>query len=672
MAAPGFSETYGYDTLSRPTSTVTTIGSKSYTTTLGYHSSGSAIGQLRRIEYPTSTSGSTLLADYDYDSDGILYRVKDGDAPSTVWYELEETDALGQPHHGRFGNGLDQYLDYDDATHRLASIKSGPGTTPSLQNLRYEWDKLGNLEFRHDDRQGLTEAFLYDDLNRLDEVFLGSTSTLSLTYSLSGNVSYKSDVGTYTYSTHSKAVDQITGLRPATYLYDANGNRTRHNGDDVTWFSYNLPDRIDYGTDYAEFDYGPDRQRTKQVARTGSSTITTYYAGPHFEEESNGTATTFRHHILFGGQTVALVEKPTTGGTQTLYVHRDHLSAVDALTDGAQLVSQRLSFDAFGKRRNTDWTADTADSRFTDSHTTERGYTGHEHLDNVRMVHMNGRVLDPIIGRVISADPTVPDPYNGQAFNRMSYVYNNPLSFIDPSGFNPDDAGPGPGAFSGVSFGRISVNLGFYDSPNEGEDVLLFSLARQSQPTGCGICPIQGNPYWGAALYVVDSVTWGTLRYATFEPIRINTIGEANIEAFEQVIGWPGQLAGSLIGMRKGVLDKGVDILQSGVRKADVPNSTPRVRHHTDSAGADGITRDGAINPSRGQPQGVHVEREPFGPTRTASQETGAFGSGRYVEFDEPPGTIPNDVNIGPRNNGIIPTDTPLDITDLNPKVGRQ
>jgi hypothetical protein len=31
----------------------------------------------------------------------------------------------------------------------------------------------------------------------------------------------------------------------------------------------------------------------------------------------------------------------------------------------------------------------------------------------------------------------VPDPFDGQAFNRYSYVYNNPLSFIDPSGFDP-------------------------------------------------------------------------------------------------------------------------------------------------------------------------------------------------------------------------------------------
>lgn len=66
---------------------------------------------------------------------------------------------------------------------------------------------------------------------------------------------------------------------------------------------------------------------------------------------------------------------------------------------------------------------------------TSRGFTGHEELDAVGLVHMNGRVYDPLVGRMISADPTVPDPMNAQAWNRYSYVGNDPLAFTDPSGF---------------------------------------------------------------------------------------------------------------------------------------------------------------------------------------------------------------------------------------------
>ena len=51
------------------------------------------------------------------------------------------------------------------------------------------------------------------------------------------------------------------------------------------------------------------------------------------------------------------------------------------------------------------------------------------------MNHMNGRVQDSITGRFLSGDPNIPDPRNTQDYNRYSYVDNNPLTLMDPSGF---------------------------------------------------------------------------------------------------------------------------------------------------------------------------------------------------------------------------------------------
>ncbi len=48
---------------------------------------------------------------------------------------------------------------------------------------------------------------------------------------------------------------------------------------------------------------------------------------------------------------------------------------------------------------------------------------------------MNGRVYDPHIGRFLSADPFIQQPDNVQSFNRYSYVLNNPLGYVDASGF---------------------------------------------------------------------------------------------------------------------------------------------------------------------------------------------------------------------------------------------
>ena len=67
---------------------------------------------------------------------------------------------------------------------------------------------------------------------------------------------------------------------------------------------------------------------------------------------------------------------------------------------------------------------------------TDRGYTGHLHADGVGLIHMNGRMYDPILGRFISADPLIQSPNNLQSLNRYTYVMNNPLSYTDPTGYS--------------------------------------------------------------------------------------------------------------------------------------------------------------------------------------------------------------------------------------------
>jgi RHS repeat-associated protein len=64
-----------------------------------------------------------------------------------------------------------------------------------------------------------------------------------------------------------------------------------------------------------------------------------------------------------------------------------------------------------------------------------RGYTGQEQLDDLSLVHLNGRVYDPMTGRMTSPDPTIPDPYDLQSLNRASYVRNSPMDKVDPTGF---------------------------------------------------------------------------------------------------------------------------------------------------------------------------------------------------------------------------------------------
>jgi RHS repeat-associated protein len=139
----------------------------------------------------------------------------------------------------------------------------------------------------------------------------------------------------------------------------------------------------------------------------------------------------------------------STANTKTRYWAKDQLGSIVAeygeAANGVVPDIQRFSYDVWGKRRNVDGSpivgVNANASAFAmpgnvSLTSASRGFTGHEMLDEVGLVHMNGRLYDPMIGRFMQADPIIQEPYLSQSYNRYSYVINNPLSLTDPSGFS--------------------------------------------------------------------------------------------------------------------------------------------------------------------------------------------------------------------------------------------
>ena len=58
----------------------------------------------------------------------------------------------------------------------------------------------------------------------------------------------------------------------------------------------------------------------------------------------------------------------------------------------------------------------------------------HEHYPELKIINMNGRLYDPVIGRFFSPDKYVANSSFTQDFNRYTYARNNPLKYIDPTG----------------------------------------------------------------------------------------------------------------------------------------------------------------------------------------------------------------------------------------------
>jgi RHS repeat-associated protein len=106
------------------------------------------------------------------------------------------------------------------------------------------------------------------------------------------------------------------------------------------------------------------------------------------------------------------------------YVHGDLLGSTVAVSDAAGGEVGRVQYDPYGEVLTS-----TLPVTLTD-----RLFTGQRLDSSTGLYYYNARYYDPYLGRFIQPDSLVPDPLNPQAWNRFSYVYNNPTSYVDPSG----------------------------------------------------------------------------------------------------------------------------------------------------------------------------------------------------------------------------------------------
>jgi len=437
VSMTGYSESLSYDNKGRlSTQSITT--DQAYAIDYAYNTQG----LLDTLTYPTSTSSTRVKVKYSY-AFGILSSVTDWTSGSagTVYWTANAQNPRGQTTQETLGNGVVTTRAIDAVTGWTSSIQSGVSGGAALQNQSYLYDLVGNVTQRQESNLGLTENFYYDNLYRLNSSTLNSSTNLSMGYDAMGNITSRSDVNggaTWTYNATKKHAVATTGSGGYSYSYDANGNMSSRNGATIGWASYNYPTSLAAGSESTTFYYDPSRQYYKQIYSGPSGTETTHYVGGLLEKVALSSGTTdWRHYITAEGQTVAIVSRLSTGTNSVSYPLEDHEGSSSVLTDSGGSSIVKESFNAFGLPRNgATWSGSVPSSDKTlINGLTRRGYTVHSMLGDMGLIHMNGRVQDAITGRFLSPDPTVPNPGFTQSFNRYSYVNNNPLSFIDPSGF---------------------------------------------------------------------------------------------------------------------------------------------------------------------------------------------------------------------------------------------
>ena len=176
----------------------------------------------------------------------------------------------------------------------------------------------------------------------------------------------------------------------------------------------------------------PENLETKKVSKFSESLYryrkhyaTIFPAEIKVNEDSGATVIT---QYLGGDAYTAPVIKQNN---QYRYLHRDYLGSILAITDDLGIVLEKRHFGAWGLVEYFEKNGKEAD--FTETILT-RGFTGHEHFEEVDAIHMNGRMYNPRLHRFVSPDNFIQDPYNTMSYDRQGYVWNNPLMAKDPTG----------------------------------------------------------------------------------------------------------------------------------------------------------------------------------------------------------------------------------------------
>ena len=187
--------------------------------------------------------------------------------------------------------------------------------------------------------------------------------------------------------------------------------------------------------------------------------------------------------------------------------HTDMLGSTVLITDQQGKGIGQYIYDPWGKQQQVYTSQALTSNAMLLSQM--RSFTGHEQMDKLEVIHMNGRIYDANIGRFLQADPFVQFPNLTQSHNRYSYVLNNPLTYNDPSGYFLKKLMKITGL---TSILKAIASIPILDAA---VGIAIGICAPYALPLYQGLNTYAVTGSFGAALkaYVISSVTIGISQY---------------------------------------------------------------------------------------------------------------------------------------------------------------
>ena len=464
--------TYGYDSLKRLVTTTESNSRFTQTKTITFDTYSRPITGTTTTQELITGMVATVVTKNNYNTyNGIMDKITDGnDALLWQWSTANEkmkslTETLGNGIAITNAYTVDGY--FSSQKHMLSS-------TAILHNT-YDFNGIkGTLNSRQNVALGTSESFTYDNLDRLTQwtnPLNGTTDSNS--YDNKGRITSNNKLGTVTYN-----ANLSTGIyRKSSILLTPEGKNyyTTLPKQVVSYTMFKSPISINE-SDKGSITFAYNSHLSRQTMNYGftitpPSTTGVYTKSKDYTDDGTveiiKTPTTITIRTYIGGDAYnapLYVEKIKTIATGAVvdkkyYLHRDYLGSIIAISNENGVAVERRHFDAWGNlaklQQNGVAIALPTDGTATKLLLLDRGYTSHEHLSEVGLIHMNGRLYDPVLRSFLMPDNFIQQPENTQNYNRYAYVLNNPLMYTDPSGemFGSDLALLGAISANPVTFG---------------------------------------------------------------------------------------------------------------------------------------------------------------------------------------------------------------------------
>lgn len=368
-----------------------------------------ATGQIESITYPKPTAAAgRLIVRYSYDQRGRLSAI-----PGFV-KKISYT-AAGLRESIAYANGVTTTYVYDNLSLKLVQLRTVDGGGTVLQQLDYQYDRVGNLLEVDSPDPKLAASYVYDNLYRLVEAGTVSGSQWTYHYDSAGNLTNKSDVGAYSYD----AAGRLTAAGPHGFTYTNTGQTETGPWGTASYDAIGRLAAVARGAEQMACTYNHEGSRVRMHI-TGGAEEFDQWTLDELLTIQNGTAIGY---IMDGSVRVA--QLALAAGTAS-FLHGDHLGSTALVTGMDGAILQRVHYDPFGAVLTNTIEAGAEGTTYL--------YTGANYDQWSELLYCQSRYYDPRIGRFLTPDTMVPELYNPQAWNRFSYVQNNPLRYTDPSG----------------------------------------------------------------------------------------------------------------------------------------------------------------------------------------------------------------------------------------------